>query len=133
MRVQARNDVAQLVKRDGEDVAMRHGRVEPDEGVAGDRILSVVKVPTDAVVVADGAVKYGQALNVMALHARHAGWMIIKHRVALVDEASGTVLMATPWGDGAWGGDSTLSAKFDPGLPPEAHAGRKDEEWKAGA
>lgn len=121
MRVQGLGDVAQIVKRDGEDVAMRHSRQEPDEGVVGDRILSVVRVPTGAVVVTGGAVKYGEALNVMALHARHAGWMILKHRVALVDEASGTVLMATSWSDGAWGGDSELSAKFDPNLPPEAN------------
>ena len=123
MRVQAINDVAKIVQRDAEAVALEHSsKVTPEEGVSGDRIVTVVKVPTAGVVVTDGAVKVNQQLVVMALHARHAGWLILKHRLALTDAVTGAVLKATAWPDGPWAGDSVLSDEFDPNLPPEANA-----------
>ena len=120
MRVQAIGDVAKFVQRDGEAVALRHGQKEPEDGVSGTRIVSIVKIPADAVIVTGGSVGAPDTLAVVMLHARHAGWLIVKHRVQLGD-LDGIVVKASPWKDGPWPGDSVLSADYDPMLPPEAN------------
>ena len=120
MRVQAIGDVAKLVQRDGEAVALRHGQKEPEDGVSGARILSQVRVPADSVIVTGDAIGLQDMLVVSMLHVRNAGWPIVKHRVQLGD-LDGKVVKASPWEDGPWPGDSVLSVDFDPGLPPEAN------------
>ena len=122
MRVQAIGDVAKVVQRDGEAVAMRHGVKTPEDGVSGSRIVSMVNVPPEAVIVTGASVEKNTQIVVAMLHAKHAGWLIIKHRVMLTDSVTGETLKASPWDDGAWDGDCALSEHFDPDMPPEANA-----------
>lgn len=120
-RVQARRGITDAVRRDGIDAASLHGAVpvsiaqQDGDRVSGDRVLTHVPIPGDAVV-ATGTSLRGK-LFVVGVHWRSRGWVYAASRVVLTD-GSGDVLLASPWRDGAWDGDSVLRGDFDPDLPP---------------
>ena len=123
MRIQARVGVVAIAERDGRQSARLHGINPPagEEG-AGDRICTNVPLPDDALIVSGGALKPDAVVCVQTLRWRADGWRAKTSRlVLLAGERFATPTLASTWAPGAWGGDSVLSADFDPGLPSEAN------------
>ena len=121
-RVVAKESVAAATQRDGVRVAELHGRVPPDGGGAGSRIVASVELPLGAVEV-QGTLPPGTLL-VQGVHGREGAWACLSHRL-VVAGPGGVVLAASPWVDGAWSGDSkvsTLAASVRADLPPTANS-----------
>ncbi len=127
MRVQAREGVIGMVQREGATAAGLHGQTSPQEGAeTGDRVVTNVPLPWDAVIVTGDSVPAATALSVQGIHWRSEGWCYKVHRLVVLPEGDrfAEPLWATAWAEGAWAGNAVLAraaADADLGLPPEAN------------